>query len=286
MLTLALFDCARIHLQTTVTMPYPIANLAYGLRCRLHDLAEHLERYNLQIAAGAPSICPPIQVVQRKHTINFVRENGTLMLKGRNKTSRRVILKKDSLVYAKDFAFLNLNSDDLESPVLKDLHVIPKLLTFVECDSSNNFFERVQTIFPCATNIFIGDMPGFTLTGLFNTFPKLEKLRLLLLPDVPKTWLTELLPFSGRLSSLMIEYCSDILNDTTCDQLVAFLKAQKPGFRLEVDEFTASKEHSRELISGLKKKLPYTKKDKPVAATNIVMHTYCMNCEFITFYLP
>uniref|UniRef100_A0A7E4W1Y6 FHA domain-containing protein n=1 Tax=Panagrellus redivivus TaxID=6233 RepID=A0A7E4W1Y6_PANRE len=63
-------------------MPYPIAKLAYGLRCRLSELTTPLERYNLQMAAGDVSICPPkLQIVYQSHqNIKFYCEDGTVSM--------------------------------------------------------------------------------------------------------------------------------------------------------------------------------------------------------------
>uniref|UniRef100_A0A7E4UYK3 F-box domain-containing protein n=1 Tax=Panagrellus redivivus TaxID=6233 RepID=A0A7E4UYK3_PANRE len=226
-------------------MPYPVAKLPYGLRCRFHDLAAPLERYNLQIAAGNAAICPPMQTIEKCKIFTLLCENGVTTLYHRNGSSdpdKLMVLNENSLVCGNHFSFFKASVDYLTSTILQQILMKPNLLDLSMCDFSNNFLTTLRPFVVDCTRLQININSSVSFNDLVTTFPRLDKLIIRVSPHLPRTWLTELLQFSGRLTFLQFNMCSGIFNNVTCDELVTFLKAQKRGFRLVLDSLSITPE--------------------------------------------
>uniref|UniRef100_A0A7E4V6N4 F-box/LRR-repeat protein n=1 Tax=Panagrellus redivivus TaxID=6233 RepID=A0A7E4V6N4_PANRE len=85
----------------------------------------------------------------------------------------------------------------------------------------------------------------------------LENLKIEIKQNVPKTWATDLLPFGGQLSRLHFRKCRNVLVDVPCDEIVAFFKVQKPGFRLVINNDAAPREHLIKISKELQEQAPH-----------------------------
>uniref|UniRef100_A0A7E4V2A0 Recep_L_domain domain-containing protein n=1 Tax=Panagrellus redivivus TaxID=6233 RepID=A0A7E4V2A0_PANRE len=229
-------------------MPYPLAKLPYGLRCRLSDVATPLERYNLQIAAGGPAICPPdVQILQTTTYDWLICNNGTLTIE--NNFGSLVFSSTDLLSCTHFLMMKNMCLLDLTNPSLSHVLLRPKRLRLTQCQTSKTFIKTLSRLTEkslSSIDLSESTNDSLNLTDVFLAFPQLEAFNAYGIILTP-TWMSDILKTQKiKLSRLNIEGSAKQLGDFTVYDLASFIEAQEEAFLLTIKVGANTKVDARE----------------------------------------
>uniref|UniRef100_A0A7E4VH28 FBA_2 domain-containing protein n=1 Tax=Panagrellus redivivus TaxID=6233 RepID=A0A7E4VH28_PANRE len=226
-------------------MPYPIAKLPYGLRCRLHKIATPSERYHLQVAAGNPSICPPMQALKGNWSFRFQYQDGILAMSNNDLdysyVTATIDLDRDNFVYSGfEFAFFNANLEDVsQNSFDRRFHSISCM--FLEnCDLSGALFKKLNqtTVFSNAEKVKIaGNTNESYLLNFLDVISAFPRMRVFSVDRTvfADTWITDILQFKKhRLTKLYIDSSVAKLKSINVDDLIQLLRARRECFDLHI----------------------------------------------------
>uniref|UniRef100_A0A7E4ZTD1 F-box domain-containing protein n=1 Tax=Panagrellus redivivus TaxID=6233 RepID=A0A7E4ZTD1_PANRE len=235
-------------------MPYPIAKLPYGLRSRLSKLATPHERYNLQLAAGNATICPPkLQLINKvSHDLDFTWKNDAISVFKSKSFGEETpfVFSEDSFTYIskariglKRFDIQRVSSDTFRNLIGRFLFR-PWYLQLMVCIISKPFLNILS-------NLTSGSVKFLRIDGsicrcqrearlvvsfldLFDVFPPLEGIYFHY-SFLSSSWISDILKSkSQKLIKVSVIVLPEQFNTFEVDDLVTLLKTQSEGFHLTI----------------------------------------------------
>uniref|UniRef100_A0A7E4VGW6 F-box domain-containing protein n=1 Tax=Panagrellus redivivus TaxID=6233 RepID=A0A7E4VGW6_PANRE len=219
-------------------MPYPLNNLAYGLRCRLSELATPVERYDLQIAAGSPSICPPkLQYIEIFDNLDIEYQNGTFFVSKNLIPFVPFVYDSNTLITGKvTICLRGLDLSDLQSDAFFHVLCQSSGLILWQCATTEPFIETIFSKTCRTTANFKVGCSGSSSTvnfaELLTHLPKVVRVSIYSV-CIAKSWISDVQRFAEHpLKSLHFSLHEDQFEPFDANEFVTFVKTRRQGFIL------------------------------------------------------
>uniref|UniRef100_A0A7E4W3H2 Glycosyltransferase family 92 protein n=1 Tax=Panagrellus redivivus TaxID=6233 RepID=A0A7E4W3H2_PANRE len=220
-------------------MPYPLNNLAYGLRYRLSELTTPVERYELQIAAGDVSICPPkLQHIDKIYDeYDFESQNGKLFISKNIRKYVPSIYERNTLVTARKSTLLShLDEPGLKSEAFSHFLFQAEVICMEDCIISKPFINTLSKMAGITTTYIHMSCHSCcnyidNFGELLIAFPKVNGIQWNAYID--KSWIAKVQGHS-QLDVLCFSVGNYQFEPFDINEFVTFVKTRRQGFEMRI----------------------------------------------------